>query len=49
MGCDVFINQIRAIRDDVSTHAPVWGAMFNLQDLKKVKIVSTHAPVWGAM
>jgi len=34
--------------DEVSIHAPVWGATNAGYDTVPVDVVSIHAPVWGA-
>ena len=34
---------------DVSTHAPVWGAIDMVAGQDDLELVSTHAPVWGAI
>ena len=33
---------------EVSIHAPVWGATFDITKPVTVNGVSIHAPVWGA-
>ena len=34
--------------DDISIHAPVWGATTIEENIKIEEIISIHAPVWGA-
>ena len=36
-------------KDEVSTHAPAWGAIKSSLEKERVRDVSTHAPAWGAM
>ena len=47
VGCDITPEQYQALQD-VSIHAPVWGATL-LGDSTTIEwYVSIHAPVWGA-
>ena len=47
MGCDL-ADQKKEERNDVSIHAPVWGATNEIASDWLLYYVSIHAPVWGA-
>jgi len=47
MGCDATLHRTLPIQN-VSIHAPAWGATGALLGLYWVGLVSIHAPAWGA-
>ena len=48
MGCDEFGPVRTSIINDISIHAPVWGATKMLDGFVHSRTISIHAPVWGA-
>jgi len=47
-GARLFWSDGRAARQNVSIHAPAWGATLCVSALSPPKYVSIHAPAWGA-
>ena len=48
MGRDAVIDKLKAEKEQISIHAPVWGATKAGADFIGKVIISIHAPVWGA-
>ena len=48
MGCDLFSFLSHIAYEEISIHAPVWGATGNMLDMRLDIFISIHAPVWGA-
>ena len=47
VGRDYFASQ-QMQKQNVSIHAPAWGATINANNIHTTAKVSIHAPAWGA-
>ena len=48
MGCDEEVEKQREAWEEVSIHAPTWGATQSRRRTQPHRMVSIHAPTWGA-
>ena len=48
MGCDEEVEEQREAWEEVSIHAPTWGATQSRRRTQPHRMVSIHAPTWGA-